>query len=69
VRALSEYAFRELELLRIFAEPYTTNAASARVLENSGFTLEGVIRASVFKEGRILDQNLYAKLNKRALQN
>ena len=68
VRALSEYAFRELGLLRIFAEPYTTNAASARVLENSGFTLEGVIRASVFKEGRILDQYLYAKLNKRALQ-
>jgi len=68
VRALSEYAFRELGLLRIFAEPYTTNAASARVLENSGFALEGVIRASVLKDGRILDQYLYAKLDERALQ-
>lgn len=64
VRSLSEYAFCELDLHRIFAEPYTTNAASARVLEKSGFTLEGVIRASVFKDGRILDQYLYAKLNK-----
>jgi len=68
VRALSEYAFGELGLHRIFAEPYTTNAASARVLEKSGFALEGVIRASVFKDGRILDQYLYAKLNKNAMQ-
>lgn len=64
VRAVSEYAFEELGLHRIFAEPYTTNAASAKVLEKSGFTLEGIIRAAVFKEGRVLDQYLYAKLNK-----
>jgi len=67
VRALSEYAFKELGIQRIFAEPYTTNAASARVLEKSGFSLEGVIRAAVFKDGRMLDQYLYAKLNKNAL--
>ncbi len=68
VRALSEYAFNELGIHCIFAEPYTTNAASARVLEKSGFYLEGVIRAAVFKDGRMLDQYLYAKLNKNALQ-
>ncbi len=68
VRALSEYAFEELGLHRIFAEPYTTNTASARVLEKSGFTLEGVIRANAFKDRRVLDQYLYAKLNKSALQ-
>ncbi|HNU40673.1 MAG TPA: GNAT family protein [Methanothrix sp.] len=67
VRALSDYAFNELGIQRIFAEPYTTNAASARVLEKSGFSLEGVIRAAVFKDGRMLDQYLYAKLNKNAL--
>ena len=64
VRALSEYAFKELGIQRIFAEPYTTNAASARVLEKSGFSLEGVIRAAIFKDGSMLDQYLYAKLNK-----
>jgi [ribosomal protein S5]-alanine N-acetyltransferase len=62
VRALSEYAFAEFGFHRIFAEPYTTNAASARVLEKAGFTLEGIMRASVFKDGRILDQYLYAKV-------
>jgi len=66
VRALSEYAFNELGIQRIFAEPYTTNAASARVLEKSGFSLEGVIRAAIFKDGSMLDQYLYAKLNKNA---
>lgn len=68
VRALSEYAFKELGLHRVFAEPYTTNTASARVLEKSGFVLEGILRANVFKDGRVLDQYLYAKLNTSALQ-
>jgi len=67
-RVLSEYAFEELGLLRIFAQPYTINAASARVLEKSGFSLEGFLRASVFKDGRILDQCVYSKLNKIVLQ-
>ncbi len=64
VRALSEYAFEELGLHRIFAEPYTANAASAKVLQKSGFVLEGILRANVFKDGRVLDQHLYAKLSK-----
>ena len=68
VRALSEYAFEVLGLHHIFAEPYTTNAASARVLEKSGFTLEGIIRANVVKDGKVLDQYLFAKLNKSAMQ-
>lgn len=60
VRAMVEYGFQELGLHRIFAEPYAGNKASARVLEKAGFTLEGRLRASVFKDGRILDQLLYA---------
>lgn len=68
VRALSEYAFSELGFCRIFAEPYTTNAASARVLDKAGFALEGIMRSSVFKDGRILDQYLYAKVDERAQQ-
>jgi ribosomal-protein-alanine N-acetyltransferase len=60
VRAMVEYGFRELGLHRVFAEPYAGNAASARVLEKAGFTLEGRLRASAFKDGKILDQLLYA---------
>jgi len=62
VKAVSEYAFEELGLHRIFAEPFITNPASARVLEKAGFVIEGTLRASAFKEGHVLDQLLYAKI-------
>jgi ribosomal-protein-alanine N-acetyltransferase len=60
VEALVDYAFRELKLHRIYAEPYCSNPASARVLEKAGFTYEGIMRANAYKQGKILDQALYA---------
>jgi [ribosomal protein S5]-alanine N-acetyltransferase len=62
VTALSEYALNELGFCRIYAEPFTTNLASAWVLEKSGFILVGTLRASVFKDEKVLDQFLYAKV-------
>jgi RimJ/RimL family protein N-acetyltransferase len=59
-RAMGEYAFGELGLRRVFAEPYAGNPASARVLEKAGFTLEGRMRAAAFKDGRVVDMLLYA---------
>jgi RimJ/RimL family protein N-acetyltransferase len=63
VKAISEYAFEQMDLYRIFAEPYATNPASARALEKAGSVLEGILRASAVNEGRVLDQLLYAKLS------
>lgn len=60
VQALVDHAFHEMKLQRIYAEPYATNPASARVLEKAGFILEGILHASVFKDGQVLDQDLYA---------
>ena len=54
------HAFRELGMIRIFAVPFATNLASARVLEKAGFTSEAVMRSSAVKEGALLDQWLYA---------
>jgi RimJ/RimL family protein N-acetyltransferase len=62
VRTLSEYALNELGFCRIYAEPYTTNLASARVLEKSGFVLEGILRASVYKDKNTLNQFIFAKV-------
>lgn len=62
VQFLAAWAFRELKLHRISAEPYVTNAASHKVLEKAGFTREGVKRSSAFKEGKILDQFLYSQI-------
>jgi RimJ/RimL family protein N-acetyltransferase len=62
VREFTDYVFQNFELNRIFAEPYTGNTASARVLEKAGFTLEGTMRANVVKDGKVRDQWLYAKI-------
>ena len=61
-RAFSDFAFGAFGPVRIYAEPYEGNAASCRVLEKAGFTLEGRMRRNVIKDGRILDQYLYAKV-------
>jgi len=60
VTSFTEYAFKKFQLKRIFAEPFASNQASRRVLEKAGYTLEGVMKKSVFKNGQILDQALYA---------
>jgi [ribosomal protein S5]-alanine N-acetyltransferase len=61
----TEYAFDFWGLVRIYAEPYANNEGSARVLEKAGFILEGRLRCSVIKEGKINDQLLYAKIKNR----
>ena len=38
------------------------NPASARLLEKAGYVLEGRLRKSVKKNGRTLDQFLYARV-------
>jgi RimJ/RimL family protein N-acetyltransferase len=60
VRAVTDYAFAQFGLTRIFAVPFAANGASIRVLEKAGFTLEGHLRRSAVKDGVICDQRLYA---------
>jgi ribosomal-protein-alanine N-acetyltransferase len=62
VKQFTAWTFEHLEVHRIHASVFATNAASIRVLERAGFQREGHLRASVFKQGRILDQFLYARI-------
>ncbi|HOY69010.1 MAG TPA: GNAT family protein [Candidatus Ozemobacteraceae bacterium] len=62
VEALTSYAMKAHGLVRIYAMPYATNTSSARVLEKAGYVFEGRLRKNVIKDGRILDQLVYAKL-------
>lgn len=59
---LSTWAINNLGLHRIYAEPYSANIASQRVLKKSGFSYEGRLRSSVLKDGKILDQLVYSFL-------
>jgi len=56
----TRHAFQAYDLIRIYAEPFASNRASARVLEKAGFSCEGRLRSSVIKDGQILDTLLYA---------
>jgi RimJ/RimL family protein N-acetyltransferase len=62
VNAVVEYAFAELDLVRIHAGVFATNARSARVLEKAGFELEGRLRNAVCKHGELIDELVYARL-------
>ena len=62
VRIVSEHAFRELGFARLEAPVFAWNPASMRVLEKCGYTCEGIMRNSVFKDGELIDCMLYAKV-------
>ncbi len=61
VCAMTAFVFSaHTQLHRIYAVPFAWNAASARVLEKAGFTLERSLRWSAIKQGRSAHQLLYA---------
>ena len=62
VREICRYVFENTDIVRICAEPFADNAASCRVLEKAGFTLEGTLRANAIKSGRIRDTRIYSLL-------
>jgi RimJ/RimL family protein N-acetyltransferase len=66
VRALTDFGFRTFDLCRIYACVFEWNPASMRVLEKAGYSLEGRLRKSVTKDGRTIDQLLYAILHEDA---
>lgn len=66
--ALTKCAFEQFDLNRIFAGVFQGNKASMRVLEKSGFKLEGRLRKSVYKENHFKDQLMYSILKEDLLQ-
>jgi ribosomal-protein-alanine N-acetyltransferase len=62
VRALVDYGFRERALNRIFAQVFSDNAPSRRVLEKAGMTYEGARRQHVFRLDRYVDTQQFGIL-------
>jgi RimJ/RimL family protein N-acetyltransferase len=58
--AVTQHAVTTHGLTRVYALPFAENAASCRVLEKAGYRLEGRLRRSAIKDGRITDQLQYA---------
>jgi len=62
VPAFTAYGFATFDVCRIFATVFEWNPASVRILEKAGYILEGRLRKSVTKDGRMIDQLLYARV-------
>lgn len=62
VGAVADHAFGVLGLHRLYARVFDGNDASQRVLQKCAFDLEGRLRDAAVKNGRYVDQILYAKL-------
>jgi RimJ/RimL family protein N-acetyltransferase len=65
VLAVTEYGFGRLGLHRIFALPFSHNAASIRVLEKAGYRFEARLEGSAFKDGAFVDQDLWTAIEGR----
>jgi [ribosomal protein S5]-alanine N-acetyltransferase len=59
VKFVAPYVMSRFGLVRLDSPVFAWNPASMRVLEKCGFVREGVSRASVFKDGEVIDQVLY----------
>jgi [ribosomal protein S5]-alanine N-acetyltransferase len=62
VEAVTDHGFDVFDLCRVFAVPFDGNVGSIKVLEKAGYEFEGRMKKSAIKEGRIIDQLLYAKV-------
>jgi RimJ/RimL family protein N-acetyltransferase len=58
--AVTAHAIDAHDLTRVYALPFEWNGASARVLEKAGYVREARLRRSAIKDGRVIDQLLYA---------
>jgi [ribosomal protein S5]-alanine N-acetyltransferase len=62
VNLLSEYIFSNFpEILRIYADLFAYNPASAKVLLKSGFHLEAIHKKAVIKNGQLVDEHRYVR--------
>ncbi len=62
IKAATSYAFRDFDIVRIYAEPFSDNTGSRRALEKAGFRLEATLKRNVVKNGIIKDSCIYSVL-------
>lgn len=62
IRQICEEAFEKYDVVRIYSEPFAYNTASRKALEKAGFSLEGVMKNGVYKNGKVFDYCMYALL-------
>jgi len=62
IKIIVNYIFHNFDVVRIYAEPFANNIASRKVLENSGFICEAVLKNYIVKNNTIHDSCIYSLL-------
>ena len=69
IRTLVRFAFREMNLYRVYLTVYEYNARALRCYERCGFQLEGRMRRAHFHDGSYHDELMLAVLREEAQDN
>ncbi|TQD25008.1 GNAT family N-acetyltransferase [Methanolobus vulcani] len=62
VRCMTQYLFENYDIIRVYAQPFSRNTASRRVLEKAGFRCEAILKNNVIKNNVVQDSCIYAVL-------
>ena len=62
VKEVVKFGFDQMDLVRIQAQCFTENQASARVLEKAGMVCEGILRKAMYIKGKHRDLKMYSIL-------
>jgi [ribosomal protein S5]-alanine N-acetyltransferase len=68
IRAILDYGFNKLGLLRIHTGVFGYNTASMKVLEKNGFKKDGIFKNAVKKDGVITDEHRYSIVREDYIQ-
>jgi RimJ/RimL family protein N-acetyltransferase len=60
--AVTDHAFSNYDVCRLYAHVFDWNRGSARVLEKAGYVFEGRLKKSVTKDRQTIDQLMYAMI-------
>lgn len=62
VKLITVFGFKKLRLKRMYAFTYPANTASQKTLLKNGYVFEGILKKHACKNGKFLDDYLYARV-------
>ena len=64
IRTITKYGFEELNLHRVGLRVLRSNERGMRCYQKCGFKKEGILRSSIFKNNKFIDQQIMSILKK-----
>jgi [ribosomal protein S5]-alanine N-acetyltransferase len=63
VNLMTEWIFKNTDIVRLYAGVFDYNVASQKVLEKCGYKREAVLEMAIFKNGKFCNEIRYARIN------